>query len=162
MARRKKFNRAFTLKSNFFNADSIEKLQKNMWKPTEDMKNKESVIKGGLFYGTPKQKFECAELSRPFRTNIKDFLKAPKDEDLITPIYRRPLCWQQDRVCCKAGSWCYLFYLRSFVVLYNLESGDFEVFDYFGSGKPSVWQRLWLRFKVWRMRCKVRKALRQK
>lgn len=162
MARRKKFNRAFTLKSNFFNADNIEKLQKNMWKPTEDIKNEESAIKRGSFCSTPKPKYESAELRWPFRVITTDFLKAPKDEDLITPIYGRLPRWLQDRAFCRAEHWNYLFYLRSFVVLYNLESGDFEVFDYFGSGKPSVWQLLWLRFRVWRMRCKVRKALRQK
>lgn len=162
MARRKKFNRAFTLKSNFFNADNIEKLQKNMWKPTEDVKNEESAIKRGSFCSTPKPKYESAELRWPFRVITTDFLKAPKDEDLITPIYGRPLCCRIDRAYCRAEHWNYLFYLRSFVVLYNLESGDFEVFDYFGSGKPSAWQLLWLRFRVWRMRCKVRKALRQK
>lgn len=87
---------------------------------------------------------------------------APKDEDLITPIYGRPLRWRQSRVSYRLECLRYLSCFPPFGVLYDLESGDFEVAYYFGTGKPSVWQLLWLRFRVWRMRRKIRKALRQK
>ena len=87
---------------------------------------------------------------------------APKDEDLIAPIYGRPLHWRKDRIAFKEECWGYFSYLPPFGVEYDLESGDFEIVYYFGSGKPSMWQLLWLRFRVWQMRRKIRKALRQK
>lgn len=148
-------------------AVNIIGLQKNMWKPTEDMKNKELAIKGGaLLCGTQKLKFECVELSQPFRLSAEDLLSKypaePKDEDLITPIYGRPLRWRRDRVFYMPERWNYFACLPPFGVEYDLESGDFEIFDYYGSGNPSAWQLLWLRFRVWRLRRKIRKELRQK
>lgn len=95
------------------------------------------------------------------RTGHK-FPVAPKDEDLITPIYGQPLRWRQDRIFYMPKRWNYFTYLPPFGVEYDLESGDFELACYSGTGKPSVWQLLWLRFRVWRMRRKIRKALRQK
>lgn len=95
------------------------------------------------------------------RTEHK-FPVAPKDEDLITPIYGQPLRWRQDRIFYREDCLRCLSYFPPFGVSYDLESGDFEIVSYFGFSKPSVWQLLWLRFRVWRMRRKIRKALRQK
>lgn len=136
------------LKQKFLNEHNLKELQKNMWKPTKDVKNEGLAMKG-LFYGTRKPEFECAEPSQPFRLSAEDLLRRyqtpPKDEDLITPF--------RGRLCA---------FIPPFGVLFELESGNFEIFFRVGSGKPSIWQRLWLRFRVWRMRRKVRKALRQK
>lgn len=41
------------------------------------------------------------------------------------------------------------------------EFGDFDVFGYWRR-KLTLWQRLWLRFRIWRMRRKVRKVLQQR
>lgn len=87
---------------------------------------------------------------------------APKDEDLITPIYGRLPRWLQNRNFYTPERCNYFTYLPPFGVEYDLESGDFEIVYYFGSDKPSIWQLLWLRFRVWKMRRKIRKALQQK
>lgn len=95
------------------------------------------------------------------RTGCK-YPTEPKDVDLITPIYGRPLRWLQSRASYRLECWGCFSCFPPFGVLYDLESGDFEIACYFGTGKPSVWQLLWLRFRVWRMLRKIRKALRQK
>lgn len=95
------------------------------------------------------------------RTGCK-YPAAPKDEDLITPIYGRPLRWRQSRVSYRLERWEGFSCFPPFAVVYDLESGDFEIFDCCGRGAPSVWQKMWLRFRIWRMRRKVRKALQQK
>lgn len=96
------------------------------------------------------------------RTGCK-YPAAPKDEDLITPIYGQPSRWYPGRVFYNLPKRrCYFSYFTPFAVVYDLESGDFEIFDCCGRGAPSVWQKMWLRFRIWRMRRKVRKALQQK
>lgn len=87
---------------------------------------------------------------------------APKDEDLIAPIYGQPLRWRQSRIAFQMEYCVYFSYFSPFGVEYDLESGDFEIVCYFGSGKPSVWQLLWLRFRIWRTCRKIRKALQLK
>lgn len=86
--------------------------------------------------------------------------KAPKDEDLIIPVFPK----QMEVSSMEAGSVCLYrpiaFILRSmpFEVLYELESGDFEVVNYINH-RPKWWQRLKIRYKIWRLRRKIRKAL---
>lgn len=86
---------------------------------------------------------------------IKKFPNPPKDEDLITPIFIPGwidnLSEEQ-----KARE-------REITVGADFmqEFGDFDIFGYWWR-KPTLWQRLWLRFRIWRMRCKVRKVLQQR
>lgn len=56
----------------------------------------------------------------------------------------------------------YYSYFSPFGVIYYLESGDFEIVYDFSTKKPTKWQLLVLRFKIWRMRRKIRKALKNK
>lgn len=96
------------------------------------------------------------------RTGCK-YPTEPKDVDLITPIYRQPSRWYPNRLFYNSPKrWDYLSYFPPFAVVYNLEGGDFEIFDCCGRGAPFVWQKMWLRFRIWRMRRKIRKALQQK
>ena len=85
---------------------------------------------------------------------------APMDDDLIIPVFPK----QMEVSSIEAGSVCLYrpiaFILRSmpFEVLYELESGDFEVINYINH-RPNWWQRLKIRYKIWRLRRKIRKAL---
>lgn len=78
---------------------------------------------------------------------MKTYPKMPKSEDLITPLYRKR---------------SYFVYFSPFQVTFDLESGDYEIDYNFSKKKPTKWQLLVLRFKIWRMRRKIRKALKNK
>lgn len=89
--------------------------------------------------------------------------KAPKDDDLITPVYGRPMT---QRLFCKslvppeAPVW-YFAFVPPFGVVFQLEAGDFELFNdsFIACPRPNWWQRLKIRYKIWRLRRKIRKAL---
>ena len=78
---------------------------------------------------------------------MKTYPKMPKNEDLITPLYRKR---------------SYFAYFSPFEVVFNLESGDYEIAYNFSKNKPTKWQLLVLRLKIWRMRRKIRRALKNK
>lgn len=88
--------------------------------------------------------------------------KAPKDEDLITPIYGRPM---KPLLFCKAlppeDPTMYFTFVPPFSVAFYLDGGDFELFDgsFIACPRPNWWQRLKIRYKIWRLRRKIRKAL---
>lgn len=88
--------------------------------------------------------------------------KAPKDEDLITPVLGQPMCWRRDRIFCRNEQViAYFTHIPPFDVMFQFEAGDFEVFNggFIASPRPNWWQRLKIRYKIWRLRCKIRKAL---
>lgn len=99
--------------------------------------------------------------------NKSRYLPAPKDEDLITPVYGHYQHWRQDRIFLTPDFFelerrlIYFVYVPPFYVLFQLEAGDFELF-YHKSAinlQPNWWQRLKIRYKIWRLRRKIRKAL---
>lgn len=105
---------------------------------------------------------------------IKKFPHPPKNEDLITPINRLlpvdlsagavNLCVLDDDA---ADAIRYALHGNFFAMateqekdfLFELESGNFETIA--RTGKSNLWQRLWLRYRIWQMRRKIRKELRR-
>lgn len=91
----------------------------------------------------------------------------PKDEDLITPVYGHYPHWRQDRIFLTPDlteqERCLFYFvcIPPFSVVFQLEAGDFELFDHRSAFnmQPNWWQRLKIRYKIWRLRRKIRKAL---
>lgn len=89
--------------------------------------------------------------------------KEPEERDLVTPMYGVLPRWLKNcSLDCDCKEHGYYSYFSPFGVFYYLEAGDYEIVYNFSKKKPTKWQLLVLRFKIWRMRRKIRKALKNK
>lgn len=115
-------------------------------------KFKHSPLKGTLITPLPHRQIVDLSIGVDLPIGVVDYRTL--DDDVADAI-RYAFC-PYDYEYCKTAEGIKL--KKDF--LFELESGDFETTA--RAGKHNLLQRLWLRYQIWRMRRKIRKALRQK